>query len=171
MGIWSQHLKRYNDVIEESSLDKTYIGPTGKPQVQSKIANLLGHAIQHKHQAGVTFIMFLFILYSRYQCQLSLFLELNFNCHVPTVLGKKFREYSACLSLCYEMFIKLSGHFGYSKAYNRNFTVYFPFTVDSLHKDTPLLRAVHWVPVLYWSVLYSTVGPKDTKGHTIPTSI
>ena len=32
--------------------------------------------------------MFLFILHSRYECQLSLFLELNFNCHAPTVLGK-----------------------------------------------------------------------------------
>ena len=49
MGIWSQHLQRYNEVIQESSLDKTYIGPTGKPLVQSKIAHLLGHAIQHKH--------------------------------------------------------------------------------------------------------------------------
>lgn len=69
--------------------------------------------------------MFPFIFISRYQCQLSLFLELNFKCHVPTVLGKKFREYSACLSLCREMFIKLSGHFRYSEAYNRNFTVFF----------------------------------------------
>ena len=66
------------------------------------IPHLLRHAIQHKHQAGVPSIMFPFIFYSRYQCQLSLFLELNFNCHVPTVLGKKFREYFACLSLFHE---------------------------------------------------------------------
>ena len=39
MGIWSQHPQQYNEVIEESSLDKTYIRPTGKPLVQSKIAH------------------------------------------------------------------------------------------------------------------------------------
>lgn len=100
--------------------------------------------------------MFLFILYLRYQCQLSLFLELNFNCHVPTVLGKKFREYSACLSLCHEMFIKLFGHFRYLKAYNRNFTVYFPFTVESLYKDTSLLQQ-QFIGSQYCTDLFCTV--------------
>lgn len=151
------------DVTEESSLDKTYIGPTGKPLVQSKITHLLGHAIQQQQQAGVTFI--------RDTC--ASFLSLN--CHVPTVFGKNFHEYSACLSLSHEMIIKLSGHFRYSNAYNRNLTVYFylysRFSSQGHLSTTAAVRVVHWVQVLYRTVLHSTVGAKNTRGHTISTSI